>query len=63
MMPVESHLCLYMKKINIKTNQGKVHDWFLNKLINFVLWIRRVDNKEDAIKITHNVIRFWTFYE
>lgn len=52
-----------MNKMIITTDQGKVHDWVLNGLINLVLWFKKVDNKKDAIKVTAKVMNIWTWGE
>lgn len=42
-----------MKKIKLKTNKGKVFDWFLNIYINAGLWLSGVeDNEKAALEFT-----------
>lgn len=37
-----------MNKIRITTNRGKVFDWCLNKYLNFGLWLKGINEPEDA---------------
>jgi len=47
-----------MKKIQIKTNQGKVFDYCLNKWINFKLWLYGIyDNEEVALNVAADTVR------
>jgi hypothetical protein len=37
-----------MNKIRIKTTQGTIFDWFLNNYLNLGLWLKGINNPEDA---------------
>lgn len=36
------------KKIKLTTNKGKLYDWWLNKRLNFKLWLNHIDDDEEA---------------
>ena len=39
-------------KIKLTTNRGKLFDWFLNKWLNWKLWLYGIDdNADDATKL------------
>lgn len=39
-----------MNKIKLTTNKGKVFDTLLNAYLNFILWIKGINEKNAAVK-------------